>query len=479
MSRFKNLLRSRSFRAGGYSVLVCALALGIAMAVNYLASALPQGLTHRDVTENQLFSLSPQSESLLEGLDADVNVYWIVQSGQEDAGLEQLLASYTAHSDHLILEKRDPDVYPTFLDSYGVSQIYNNSLLVTQGSRYRYLSYDEIYVYDADSYYNTGTYTQTFAGEQKLTGAIQFVTSESLPKVYLTTGHGEQALPDSYTQAMEGANLESQQLSLLSSQAVPEDAAAVAILGADKDFAVEELTALEEYLMNGGKLLYVSAPMTGSRPEKLEALLSRYGLSAGEGVVVEGNSNYFALATPYYLMPDLESHSITQPLISGGYYVLLPIAQAVTIGSGLPDTVDVTSLLKTSSRAYAKLEGLTSSTYQKETGDLDGPFSLAAASELTLDDGLTSRLVWVGYTGILDEQADTRVSGGNQDFFLNALSWLAGQEDNISIHPKSLENEYLTMSDATANVLAVLVLAVIPGLTLAVGASIAIRRKRR
>ena len=35
------------------------------------------------------------------------------------------------------------------------------------------------------------------------------------------------------------------------------------------------------------------------------------------------------------------------------------------------------------------------------------------------------------------------------------------------------------MSDATANVLSVLVLAVIPGLTLAVGASIAIRRKRR
>ena len=477
MKALKNLLHSRSFRSGGYSVLICGLTLAIVIALNFLAQALPRSLTRRDVTESKLYSLSQQSRELLQGLSQDVTVYWIVQSGQEDAGLQQLLESYQAESTHFVLTPRDPDLYPTFLDDYGVTQVYNNSLLVTQGTRYRYISYYDIYPYTEDTYYNTGSYSQTFAGEQKLTGAIQFVTSDSLPKVYLTTGHGEDTLPASFTQALDSANLSTAQISLLSAQSVPEDAAALAILGPEKDFGDEELTAVEEYLMNGGSLLYVSGPMDTQRPEKLEALLSAWGLSAQEGVVVEGSSNYFALATPYYLMPDLESHTITAPLITGGYYVLLPIAHGITLTQGTGIAAD--TLLRTSSRAYSKIAGLGATTTQKESGDITGPFTLAAASELRLDDGLSSRVVWIGCTGILDEQADSRVSGGNQDFLVNSVSWLSGQEDNISIHPKSLENEYLTMSDATANVFAAVFLAVIPGFLLAVGVVITVRRKRR
>ena len=263
MKKPKELLRSRSFRAGGYSVLVCALALAIAVSLNFLAGALPQGLTHRDVTQAGLFTLSPQTESLLQGLGEDVTVYWVVQSGQEDAGLEQLLQNYQAGSAHFVMQKRDPDLYPTFLEDYGVSPFYNNSLLVTLGSRYRYVSYYDIYPYDTE--------TQSFAGEQKLTAALQFVTSPSLPKIYFTIGHGEESLPEDFSQALEGANYSSETISLLSSMSVPEDAAALAILGPEKDFDEQELEAVEEYLMNGGSLLYLSDPMD-RRPQKLEAL---------------------------------------------------------------------------------------------------------------------------------------------------------------------------------------------------------------
>lgn len=468
MKKPKELLRSRSFRAGGYSVLVCALALAIAVSLNYLAGTLPQGLTHRDVTQAGLFTLSPQTESLLQGLGEDVTVYWVVQSGQEDAGLEQLLQNYQAGSPHFVVEKRDPDLYPTFLEDYGVSPFYNNSLLVTLGSRYRYVGYYDIYPYDTEA--------QSFAGEQKLTAALQFVTSPSLPKIYFTTGHGEESLPEDFSQALEGANFSSETISLLSAMSVPEDAAALAILGPEKDFDEQELEAVEEYLMNGGSLLYLSDPMD-RRPQKLEALLSAWGLTAQEGVVVEGSSNYFALATPYYLMPDLESHAITDPLSTGGYYVLLPIAHGLTVTQATDLTTEV--LLRTSARAYSKIDGLNAGTTQRETGDLSGPFPLAAASERSLDEGLSSRVVWVGSVGLINTQANSRVSGGNQDFFVNALSWLANQEEGITIHAKSLENQYLTLSDGTAQVLAAVFLAVIPGAFLAVGLSVNVGRKRR
>ena len=471
--------RSRSFRAGGYSILVCALALVIAIGVNLLASRLPESLTKKDVTAQKLFTLSTQSKTLVTELSQDVTVYWVVQAGQEDAAIEQLLNQYAALGSRLTVVKRDPDVYPDFLSQYGVSQGVNNSLVVVSGERYRYLSYYDIYVYDMDSYYTTGQYQTQFAGEQVLTGAVAYVTSETLPMIYLTTGHGEGTLSTSFADAVSKANLETKELSLLTVEAIPEDAGAVFINAPDRDFTQEELDVLEEYLNNGGNLFYISQPPRSERPERLEAVLETYGITASDGIVLEGNGNYYALATPYYLMPDLESHAITNPLIEENYYCMLPIAQGLTVTADLPENVSATALLSTSSKAYSKLAGYRLETYEKEEGDIDGPFSLAAASTKTLDDGLESRLVWIGSTGITDDDANARVSGGNQDLFLNALDWLCDQEQSVTIHAKTLGTNYLTMSDATANILSIVVLAVIPGTLLALGMILNVRRKRR
>ena len=450
MKRIFSDFRSRSFRAGGYSILVCVLTLAIVIAVNLLAAALPESLTRRDVTEAKLFTLSRQSEDLVENLREDTTVYWVVQAGQEDVTLEQLLNRYDALGERLTVIKRDPDVYPDFLGQYGVTQGVNNSLVVVSGERYRYLSYYDIYVYNMESYYTTGQYQTEFAGEQVLTGAIAYVTSETLPVIYLTTGHGEGNLGTGYSDAVTRANLETRQLSLLTVQAIPEDAGMVFINTPDSDFTREELEVLESY-----------------------------GIVANEGIVLEGNGNYYALATPYYLMPDLESHAITNPLLEENYYCLLPVAQGLTVKPDLPDNVSAAALLSTSSKAYSKLAGYKLETYEKEEGDIEGPFSLAAVSTKTLDDGLESRLVWIGSAGITDEQANARVSGGNQDLFLNALNWLCDQEQSVTIHPKSLSASYLTMPDTTAGILSAVVLALIPGTVLAVGIVLVVRRKRR
>lgn len=151
--------RSRSFRAGGYSMLVCALAVAIAVVVNLVAGAMPESVTKVDVTKQKLFTLSARSESLVAALDTDVTVYWVVQSGQEDSNLRQLLDQYSARSSHLKIVTRDPDVYPDFLSKYGATETYNNSLVVESKDRYRYLSFYDIYTYDMSSYYTTGQYT--------------------------------------------------------------------------------------------------------------------------------------------------------------------------------------------------------------------------------------------------------------------------------------------------------------------------------
>ena len=98
----------------------------------------------------------------------------------------------------------------------------------------------------------------------------------------------------------------------------------------------------------------------------------------------------------------------------------------------------------------------------------------------TVEDGITSDIIWVSSAALTDEQINAQVSGGNQDFFLNSLSYLCqAEESNLSIHAKSLSSETLTMDSATVSVLTVLMVGVVPIAFLAVGIVIFVRRKRR
>ena len=262
---------------------------------------------------------------------------------------------------------------------------------------------------------------------------------------------------------------------------MPDDADCLLILGPQRDISQEEAAKIQDYLSRGGKVVYVSdPPQEGTSLTNLESIMAYYGLSAAEGIVVESNQNYYVWGMPYYLLPDLNSHITTTPLMEEGYAVLLPLAQGLTVSDVENENISTTELLTTSDSAFSKTAGYRMNTYEKEEGDIDGPFALAVAASETLDDGIYSDVVWISSTSLLDEQTNEMVSGGNQDFFLNILNFLCdAQESSISIHAKSLSTEYLTMQSSTVTWLTVLVVGVIPAAYLTVGILIWFRRKRK
>lgn len=469
--------KTRSFRVGGYSVAATAMVLAIIIVINLLASALPSSWTKFDMTSSQLYTISEQTESILANLTEDVQLYWVCQSGNEDTTLEALLDNYEDLSKHIKVEKKDPNVNPTFIQQYVTSGIYNNSVIVVCGDRYRYVEYYDIYEYDTTNYYYDGTYTVSFAGEGALTSAISYVTNEDLPKIYTLTGHGESSISSTFTTAIEKENMEVAELSLLTVDAVPEDADCVIIYIPQSDISAEEKEMLLTYMQNGGNLYYISQPAEEEGQfANLEALLAEYGLSAEEGVVVEGDQSNYFIQGPIYLLPTIKYHEITSPLQEGGYYVMLPAAHGINVDSELRDGLTVDSLLTTSNSAFSKIAGYGLTTLEKEEGDIDGPFNIAVAAT---DENSDSHIVWVSSAYLCDDTVNQQVSGGNQDFFINALGWMCDYEDSISIHSKSLDYDYLTIDNGTASTLTIIVVAVIPVLYLAAGIYITIRRRRR
>jgi len=468
MKSIKESLGGIAARGGSYSLAVTAVVLAIAVAVNVLASVLPTSLTKYDMTATNLYSVTSSTKVVVNALQKDVTIYWVVQSGKEDEVIENLLGKYEGLSSHISVVKKNPDVFPTFTSQYTDEDVPNNSLIVECGDKSRYISYNDIYLTDVD--YNTYSYVYSFDGEGAVTSAIDYVISEELPKVYTLEGHGEKDLPSQFQTQIEKENMELESFSLLSADEVPEDASALLIYAPQSDLSEEEVKLLRSFLSGGGKLLVIAGPTEDGTLTNLYSLLATYGVETADGIVVEGDRGHYAFQQPYILLPDIASSDITDPLVEANYYAIVPIAQGLTVTGS-----SATALLTTSDSAYSKAAGFQLETYEKEEGDTDGPFALAVSVD-TGDDG---QIIWFASGTFLEDVYNAYSSGANLDLAMNALSSLVGEREAVSIRSKSLSYNYLTISQSQASWLKTWMIGVLPGMFVLYGVMTVIERRRK
>lgn len=459
-----------ALKGGSYSLVLTGIVLAILIAVNILASVLPSTWTQLDISSAKLYSITSNTKAVVNALEKDVTIYWVVQSDKEDDIIENLLAKYESLSEHIEVVKKNPDVYPTFAQQYTSETVLNNSLIVECGDSSRYISYEDIYLTEADmaSY----SYTTSFDGEGAITSAIDYVVSEDHPKLYMTEGHGEAEVSDVFAEQIEKQNIETVTFTLLNSDTIPEDADVVLIHAPASDISKEEKDMLAEYTKNGGKLMVMAGPAEDGVLTNLYSLLGDYGVEAEEGIVAEGDGNYYAFRQPYILLPDMAEHEITNPLIEGNYYAIMPIAQGLTVTD---TTGSVTQLLTTSETAYSKAAGYAIETYEKEEGDVDGPFATAVA----VDCGSGGRMVWFASSNFLDDMYNAYSSGANLDLGMNALSFMIGEREAVAIRSKSLNYSYLTINESAASYLKVMMIGVFPLAFLGYGVYVIVSRRRR
>ena len=466
----RGAVRSRiAAKGGSYSLAVTAVVLAILIAVNVLASVIPAAYTKLDISSTKLYSITSSTKAVVNHLEKDVTIYWVVQADQEDEVIENLLGKYESLSSHITVTKKNPDVYPTFTAQYTDEDVPNNSLIVECGGKSRYISYSDIYLTDVD--YTTYSYVYSFDGEGAVTSAIDFCVSDELPKVYLLEGHGEASLPSQFQTQIEKENMELESFSLLNTDEVPEDADALLIYAPESDISEEEAALLEDYLEGGGKVLAVAGPTESGTLTNLYSVLAAYGVEIADGIVVESDREHYAFQQPYILLPDISSNKITAPLLEENYYAIIPIAQGLTVTGSSAD-----ALLTTSDTAFSKAAGFQLDTYEKEDGDTDGPFAVA----VSVDTGNDGQLIWFSSSYFLEESYNAYSSGANLDLAMNALSALIGERDAVSIRSKSLSYNYLTISDSAASMLKTWMIGVIPGAFVLYGIVTVIdRRKKR
>ncbi len=472
----KKRFLTRSVEAGSYSILATIVLIVIAVVLNLIIGRLPGSWTSFDTTPTKMYSVGEQSKQIISNLKQDVNIYWIVTSGSEDSNLGNLLASYEGLNSHLHVEKKDPAVYPTFVQQYTTAELADNSLIITSPTDTRVVDYGDIFVYDYGSYMVDGSYTSEFYGEKQITSAINYVSNPDRPMVYITAGHGEKELSADLKEDLRGENMDVTTLNIVSNGGIPSDAKALIIVTPQTDFSREETELLQAYLERGGRLCCLTDYSDAQLPN-LSALLRSYGLEYVNGIVIEARSEHYAWNYSYNIIPQISYlHDITHALQDSGYKVVMPLAQGILLHTEeLPETTQAVSLLSTSSSSYAKTGGYDIQTFMKQSGDIDGPFSLSVAIRDYVND---MRLVSFTTTQMLDEQVNEYIGNANFDLFINAIDWLCDNETSISIRVHSMDANYLSISSRQANRMAVIMVGLIPLLFIAAGAMVVIRRRR-
>lgn len=469
----KEEFSTKRFKIGSYSTVMTIIVLAIVIAINIFVSSLPTKLTQFDISAAKLYSLTSSSKAVVSNIEDDVTIYWMCQAGQENTVIEKLLNVYDSLSDKLVVVKKDPDTYPTFAKEYTDETVTNNSLIVVSGDKSRYISFESMYTTDASSYYTTGSASQSFDGESLITTAIDYVVSDELPQAYVLTGHGEADMGTTMKTSLEKANVETKEFSLLNEDAVPEDAALILINSPVSDLSDKELTILKSYMDNGGHIVVLSGTEKDVDLVNFKGLLDYVGVSMTNGIVIDTNRDNYAFEYPYFLLPTLGTSDITNALSDANSKVIMPISAGLTI-ENTSGAYEVTSLLYSSEDSYAKAAGYSLNTYEKEDGDVNGPFSLAISAE----NSSGGSMVWISSDYLLDDQYNSYSSGANTDFFMNAITWKMADNESLSIRAKSLDYNYLTISASAARLIKIIMIGLIPLGYLLYGIDEVVRRRK-
>ena len=461
---------AKKIRRGVFNSSFVVIGLAIVVAVNVFANELPEKAKSVDLTSQNLYTLTDDSVNLVKDLKQDVTLYVLSFEKSADDTVARTLSNYEDASSHIKVEYIDPAVSPNFYASYTDTAPSDGSIIVVSGNTSKVVSSSDLYQYDIDY----STYTQTksaYDGEGQLTSAISYVTSEDLPKVYTITGHGETALDDTFKSALEKMNISVEDLTLLQEEAIPEDAAAVIINGPTSDFSADDATKISTYLAGGGKLIVTTAYNKTEDTPNFDGILSAYDIQVTNGLVMDSDSSHY-YQYPFYLLPDVASATQTSKVSN---YVFMPYAQALTNAGVHTDTITWTDLLTTSDNAYVKTDISNITTFEKESGDQSGKFTLAAN---VTDSESGADITVVASVLAFSNDADSIVSGQNLALFKGIASTFASSDSAVSIDAKPYTYTTLSVNQSVAIMSETLLVMVLPVALIVIGIVIWYRRRR-
>jgi len=463
----RRLVLSPSMRHGSNAILFSAAVV--------LAVALVNVITTRhswraDLTASGTFSLSDQTKKIAKGLDRKVKV--TVFSGARDTQsgeLRDLLELYRHASKQIDVEFVDPDLKPERAFIYKINS--QPTVVIESAGKRKDILPQELFGYQ----FQGQQPQREFKGEPVITAALLSVSSDRQQTVYFLEGHGERSIMDttdngvgSLKAALERDNFVVRSFSIIKDGKVPADADLIVMAGGTRAIPAPERKVLGDWMAKNGRLLVL---LDATSPEGLGEVLKPWGITPLTGLAVDPRS-FYPFAGPLVPAPMYESHRITEDLMKQGVAVILPSARAMALGTVTGGTV--APLLKTTNEGWLEADWRTEKTPKFNAGtDKRGPLTLAAAVSVNPPASATPavpaeappqpapKLVVFGNTQFVTNSLRGAVETGF-DLFANAVNWLTGSTQSISIRPKQRDDRKIYLDNVKRNIMFTVSLIVFP-----------------
>ncbi|WP_348235927.1 GldG family protein [Leptolyngbya subtilissima] len=453
----------RSTEAGANALISTLAVLAILGLVNFLAVRYASRV---DLTENQIFTLAPQSQQVVQTLENPTRI--VVFDPLPNPQDRQLLESYRQAGPQFTFDYVNPYNDPRQAQEFGATQ--TGMVFVESGETRRFLQ-------------NVGPSERL--SERTLTNALDQVVSDRPLTVYFTQGHQEFTIDGSDTgflqaaTALEDKSAVVQPLDLSKTSTVPEDASVVVVAGPAAEFFEPEVNALQTYLNGGGSLMLLIDPRTSPG---LDRLLDPWGITLDDRIVLDtsGSGQLVGLGPAAPLVTDFGDHPITRDFTGGRSF--FPLVRPVNVEE-VPG-VTTTPILQSNPQSRAEALSTEGELQYDENAPPSGPYTLGVALSRPVE-GATpaegepppeSRLVVIGNAtfatdGLFEQQL-------NGDVFLNAISWLGQQTDaTLSIRPREVTNRRITLTVQQQIGLGVFSLLVLPAIGLGLAVLMWLRRR--
>ena len=434
------ILKTRSAIHGTNSLVLTLILLGILVFINLIAFRHKQQF---DFTESGFYTLSPQTRKIIGSLPREVSLTAFFQIESSEKKLFQnRMQSILESSDKIKLSFVDPDKNPAITKQYGITTY--GTVVLESGKK-------ETKVRDPN--------------EVNLINGIIKVTNDEQKTIRFLEGHGEKRIDEFENQgystvkaALEKDGFKVKKSLLLQSGEIPSDTELLIIAGPEKPILPEEQQLLQTFLNKGGPILLLLDPQSKSG---LESFLGKWGIDTPDSFVIDPMSKLFGGDYAAPVVSQYVAHEITRDFVLPTIFPLLR-----TVKTTQDKNANTMELLLTGANSWGEtnLNALKEGKSQfDENSDIKGPVSVAVIStrEIQTEKAKNSKddnqkdspadpenvkkaqLIVVGDSDFASNQYFN--FSGNGDLFLNIASFLAEEENLISIRPKERKNSPLSL----------------------------------
>jgi len=463
-------LGRRSARFGINSAASVVFLVGILAFVNYLGA---QHVKRVDMTSEKIYSLSDQSVSVAQQVKQDLRIKAFYPGG-DYAPARDVLDLFKGKNNKISFEFIDPDKQPQIAQQYQVTQ-YGDIQNPMTGETVRY-----------------GTLILEMGGkteriekqseplrEEDVTNALMKIVKGEKKTIYFVQGHGEKKLDDTertgYSNAktaLEKENYVIKTVNLVEQGKVPDDASVLVVAGPTSEPFPNELELIDGFLNKGGSALILLDPPPAAG---LTDFLKKWSIDVGNNFVVDasGVGRLFGAGPSIPLVTSYGRHKITEHF---NVMTFFPLVRSVSPANPPVTGINAEQLLASNDRSWGETNLKSNEASFDEKADLKGPVPLATVATKDAGENKKARLIVYGDSDFASNS--TFGLQGNGNLFLNTVSWLAQDENFISIRPKSPEDRRLTMTESQGRLVSYVMLLLLPAGVLVAGISVWMKRRK-